>query len=400
MSTMDRQALYSSIFALFMGRELLDADYELHFSGMEATNYIACLLDSPEFIQTNLGPVVECSILPIVNNQLLSCVHNEAACQENGIPSIVLYSLTGEARRDRHSLVVPLRHIAQTATLRATHTTAAQLAEAGKGSSHSTSVLLSCGSVVVQKAKATLGSLLASMPGFIDREVIESSSYSLECLLLPVCQTFRRYSLYSSLFLSLLDRPLYRDEYDLHFSSLSTLQFLSLLLMSSECLAKKIFEILPFCTLTRVLNSKQLQVQVSGALDEGVYIVLSIGSERDISIAIRIRHTSSIIQPASDTESLPLSDLASFVDSLVASAIKDNSFSHEDLISVVRSISANADIESSTLIDLQAGYQLPELCGLISPAANCRVALICASQLVVLSDELAAAKHSDLFIAH
>ena len=170
--------------------------------------------------------------------------------------------------------------------------------------------------------------------------------------------------------------------------------------MSSECLAKKIFEILPFCTLTRVLNSKQLQVQVSGALDEGVYIVLSIGSERDISIAIRIRHTSSIIQPASDTESLPLSDLASFVDSLVASAIKDNSFSHEDLISVVRSISANADIESSTLIDLQAGYQLPELCGLISPAANCRVALICASQLVVLSDELAAAKHSDLFIAH
>jgi len=219
-------------------------------------------------------------------------------------------------------------------------------------------------------------------------------------LLLPVCQTFRRYSLFASLFHSLLDRPLTRDEYDVHFSNLNTLQFLCLLLKSSECLAKKIFEVLPTCTLTRVLNSQQLQVQVSGALDEGVYIVLSISSDREVSLAIRIRSTSSIILPASDCESLPLTELASFVDSLVASAIKDNSFSQEDLISVVRLVTAHADVDSGVLIDLQACYQLPELCGLITPAAKCRVALVCASQLGAFSDELAAAKHSVLLIAH
>lgn len=400
MSLIDPQALYSSLFALLMGRDLSDVDYDTHFSSMVATNFIACLLDSPEFIETNIAPVIDCSVLPIVNNQLLCRVRDEPDCHENGMPTIVLYSRTGETRRDRHSLVVPLRHYGRTATPSTSHNPAAQVTETGNGSNPSTSVLLSCGSVDVQQAKVTLGSLLTSMPGFIDREVIETSSHSLECLLLPVCQTFRRYSLYASLFQSLLDRPLNRDEYDVHFSSLNTLQFLCLLLKSSECLAKKIFEVLPSCTLTRVLNSQQLQVQVSGALDEGVYIVLSISTDRDVSLAIRIRHISSIIQPASDTESLPLTDLASFVDSVVASAIKDNSFSQEDLISSVRSIAAEADIEPGALIDLQADYQLPELCGLITPAAKCRVALLCASQLVVLSDGLAAAKHSDLFIAH
>jgi hypothetical protein len=400
MVLVDTQALYSSLFALFMGRELSDVDYKLHFSRMDVVKYIACLLDSPEFIQINLAPVIDCSVLPIVNNQLLSRVRDEPDCLENSVPSIVLYSRTGETRRERHSLVVPLRYYAQTATPSTPHNPAAQVDEAANGSSSSTSVLMACGSVDILQAKATLVSLLTSMPSFIDRDVIETSSYSLECLLLPVCQTFRRYSLFASLFQSLLDRPLTRDEYDVHFSTLNTLQFLCLLLKSSECLAKKIFEVLPTCTLSRVLNSQQLQVQVSGALDEGVYIVLSISYEREVSLAIRIRSTSSIILPASDSESLPLSELASFVDSLVASAIKDNSFSQEDFISTVRLVAADADVDSGVLINLQTSYQLPEFCGLITTAAKCRVALVCASQLGALSDELAAVEHSVLLIAH
>jgi len=173
MALVDTQALYSSLFALFMGRELSDVDYDLHFSRMEVVNYIACLLDSPEFIQTNLAPVIDCSVLPIVNNQLLSRVRDEADYQENGVPTIVLYSRTGETRRNRHSLVVPLRHYDRLATPCTSHNSAAQVAETGNGSNPSISVLLSCGSVDVHQAKATLGPLLTSMPSFIDRDVIE-----------------------------------------------------------------------------------------------------------------------------------------------------------------------------------------------------------------------------------
>lgn len=400
MSIVDKQALYSSLFALYMGRELSDIDYETHFSSKEVANYIACLLDSPEFIEANIAPVIDCSVLPIVSNQLLSRVRDEPSCQVNGVPSIVLYSRTAGSRSDRHSLVVPLRNYAQTVTPSANLAPAAQVAEMANGINNSTSVLGSCRSVDVHQAKATLSPLLTSMPSFIDREVIETSSYSLECLLLPVAQTFRRYSFYASLFLSLLDRPLTRDEYDVHFSNLNTVQFIRLLLKSSECLAKKMFEVLPSCTLTRVLNSQQLQVQVPGAMDEGVYIVLSISSDREVSIAMRIRHESSIILPALDAETLALGDLASFVDSLIASDIKDNSFTQEDLVSAVRSIAADTDVEAGELIDLQASYQLPELCGLITSASKCRVALVCSSQLVDLLDEPAAAEQSVLFIAH
>ena len=400
MPLVDKHVLYSRLFVLLMDRDLSDVDYELYFSKMEPINYTAHLLDSPDFVQTNIAPVIDCPVHPIINNQLLSRVRDEPDCQINGTPSIIINSRSTGSRRNNHSLVVPLRGYGRMAILRTTHNSISHGTETGNGSSDSTSDLMPCRSIDVQQAKSSLCSLLKSIPSYIEREEIETSSYSFEYILLPTSNTFRRYSLYSSLFQCLLDRQLTRDEYNVHFSSLNTLQFLCLVFKSSECLAKKIFEALPSKTLTRVLNSQQLQVQVPGALDEGVYIVLTIRSNLDVSIAIRIHHTSSIIQPASEVESLPLNDLASFVDSLVASAIKDNSFSNEDLISTVRSITADAEVEPATLIDLQASYQLPELCGLVTVSARCRVALVCASQLVVLSNELAAVEHSFLFIAH
>lgn len=399
MTTYQSKEFYSSLFHLLLGRELSDEDYSTHFSALNIQAYIASLLDSPEFVEKNICSALDQPSIPIVDHSQLFDLSNDHWIEHGIVPAVALSVDVMEATNScystrHHQLIFP---VAPRQTIHRSN-------QANTLQGVDSQLLLealqaSQGAVDLCNARGLLDPHLLRTPSLLACDLLGEVSLSLELILLPTSQTLRRYSLFSSLFTSLLRRSLTIDEYALHFSSLSSLEFTALLLRSPECLAKNIFEILPSCACARIHNPRQLHVQLPGSLDEGVYILLSIGSNDSLMIAIRLRPLSRIVETATEPESLNPSDPRWLSDAITSVLIDCNSFTNEDLFSVASNFAISTEVEVETLASLQNGYQLPDLAGIFSTASSCTISLIAASQLAGLAGNLESRSDSNLIIA-
>lgn len=401
MTAYQSKEFYSSLFHLLLGRELSGEDYSTHFSALDIHAYIASLLDSPEFVEKNICPALDQPSIPLVDHTNLIDLNNGHWVQHGFVPAVAL-SVGGLQTLNSCQSARPHLRFFPISANQANHTSNQAISLQGIDSQLLLQALqASRGAVDVCIARDALAPFLLRTPGLLtsDSDLQENVSLSLELILLPAPQTLRRYSLFLSLFTSLLGRSLTLDEYDLHFSSLSSLEFTALLLRSPECLAKNIFEVLPSCACAKILSPRQLLVQLPGALDEGVYILLSIDSSESLFIAIRLRPVSRIVETATESDTLNPSDPRCLSDSITAALIHYNSFTNEDLFSVVSNFAISTEVDVETLVSLQSSYQLPDLAGIFSSASSCTVSLIAASQLPGLVSQLESKSTSNLIIA-
>ena len=388
MSTYQSKEFYASLFHLLLGRELSDEDYSTHFYALDIRSYISSLLDSPEFVEKNIYQAFDQRSIPIVDHARLTSLNTGNGVQHGNVPAVALFvddlqtlnSCQTTRQLQRFFAISDHQPIHDSKQASALQGFDSQLLQQALQASR--------GSVELCNARDALAVLLRRTPGLLTGELQHNARLSLELFLLPVSHTFRRYSLYSSLFTSLLGRSLTLEDYGLHFSRLSSLEFTALLLRSTECLAKTIFEILPSCTCARIHSPRQLVVQLPGALDDGAYVLLSIGSKENVAIAIRLRPVSRIVETVTEPETLNPSDPCCLSDAITAALIQYNSFTNEDLFSVVDNFAISTEVDVETLASLQCSYQLPELAGIFSSASSCTVSLMAAGQLADLASEL------------
>jgi hypothetical protein len=399
MTTYQSQEFYSSLFHLLLGRELSDEDYSTRFSALDIHSYITSLLDSPEFVEKNICQALDQPNIPIVDHTKLIDLSNGHWVQDGIVPAVAL-SVGGLQTPNSCQSTRQHQRFFPISANQAYHTS--NQANSLQGIDFQLllqALQASRGAVDLCNARDALAPFLLRTPGLLTSDQQGNVSLSLELILLPTSPTLRRYSLFSSLFTSLLSRSLTLDEYDLHFSSLSSLEFTALLLRSPECLAKNIFEVLPSCACARILSTQQLVVQLPGALDEGVYILLSIDSSESLIIAIRLRTVSRIVETATESATLMPTDPGCLSDAITAAMIQYNSFTNEDLFSVVSNFTISTVVDVETLVSLQSSYQLPDLAGIFSSASSCTVSLIAASQLSGLVGKLESRSASNLIIA-
>jgi hypothetical protein len=84
---------------------------------------------------------------------------------------------------------------------------------------------------------------------------------------------------------------------------------------------------------------------------------------------------------------------------MTAALIHYNSFTNEDLFSVVSNFAISTEVDVEALVSLQSSYQLPDLSGIFSSASSCTVSLIAASQLAGLVSQIVSGSASNLIVA-
>jgi hypothetical protein len=123
-------------------------------------------------------------------------------------------------------------------------------------------------------------------------------------------------------------------------------------------------------------------------LDDGAYVLLSIASNENLAIAIRLRPVAKVVEQAAEPDTLNPSEPGCLSDAITAALIQYNSFTNEDLLSVVDNFAISTEVDVEALASLQCSYQLPELAGIFSSASSCTASLMSAGQLAGLARQL------------